>query len=48
LEVEVELLSKFSHKNIVKYYGSARTKDTLNIFLEYISGILEKESSSLS
>jgi len=38
LEVEVELLSKFSHKNIVKYYGSARTKDTLNIFLEYISG----------
>lgn len=38
MEVEVELLSKFSHKNIVKYYGSARTKDTLNIFLEYISG----------
>ena len=38
MKVEIDFLSKFSHKNIVNYYGSSQTKDTLNIFLEYISG----------
>jgi len=38
LEIEIELLSQFTHKNIVSYYGSERNKDHFNIFLEYISG----------
>lgn len=29
----------------MSYYGSSRTKNTFNIFLEYISGILEWKSS---
>jgi serine/threonine protein kinase len=36
--MEIELLSRFSHKNIVSYFGSQKTKTTFNIFLEYISG----------
>jgi len=38
LEVEIDLLSKFSNKNIVRYHGCHRDANTLNIFLEYISG----------
>lgn len=32
------MLSQLSHKNIVSYFGSHKTKATFNIFLEYISG----------
>ena len=38
LELEIELLSNLNNKNIVRYIGTARTKTTLNIFLEYVSG----------
>ena len=32
------MLSSLQHKNIVKYYGMAKSKNYLNIFLEYIAG----------
>ena len=32
------MLSSLCHKNIVKYYGLSRSKNYLNIFLEFISG----------
>jgi serine/threonine protein kinase len=35
LEVEIELLSQLEHKNIVRYIGSSREQEFLNIFLEY-------------
>jgi serine/threonine protein kinase len=38
-EQEIEILSKLHNKNIIKYYGTCRTKETLNIFLEYCIGI---------
>ena len=38
LESEIDLLSKFSHKNIVKYIGSSRDDSVFNIFLEYVAG----------
>jgi len=38
LEQEIEFLSQFSHKNIVSYFGSQKTKTNFNIFLEYVSG----------
>lgn len=37
-EQEIEILSKLHNKNIIKYYGTCRTKDNLNIFLEYCIG----------
>ncbi|KAK6930006.1 Protein kinase domain, partial [Dillenia turbinata] len=38
LEEEVKLLKNLSHQNIVRYVGTAREDDSLNIFLEFVSG----------
>ena len=38
MEVEINLLSKLKHKNIVKYIESIRTETHLNIVLEYVEG----------
>ena len=38
LEVEIDILSRFAHKNIVKYMGKYNDGKHLNIFLEYVSG----------
>ncbi|XP_061348476.1 mitogen-activated protein kinase kinase kinase NPK1 [Gastrolobium bilobum] len=38
LEDEVKLLKDLSHPNIVRYLGTVREEDTLNIFLEFVSG----------
>ncbi len=32
---EIDILSKISHKNIVRYYGTNVTNDVFHIFLEY-------------
>ncbi|KAG4999580.1 hypothetical protein AAZX31_08G075900 [Glycine max] len=37
LQQEISLLSKFEHKNIVRYYGSNKDKSKLYIFLELMS-----------
>lgn len=42
IELEVDLMQKLNHKNIVKYIDTIRTNDSLNIILEYI------ENGSLS
>ena len=38
LQLEIELLKELNHKNIVRYIGSSQTKETLNIFLEFVAG----------
>ncbi|OIV90859.1 hypothetical protein TanjilG_15592 [Lupinus angustifolius] len=38
LEEEVKLLKDLSHPNIVRYLGTVREEDTINIFLEFVSG----------
>lgn len=38
LEEEVKLLQNLSHPNIVRYLGTARENDALNIFLEFVPG----------
>ncbi|CAD8174569.1 unnamed protein product [Paramecium pentaurelia] len=38
IQREIEILSKLQHPYIVRYYGSERKKDQLNIFLEFVSG----------
>jgi len=38
LEAEVQLLQDLNHPNIVRYLGTERTQDALNIFLEYVPG----------
>ena len=38
LQSEIELLMQFEHPNIVRYLGTSRSQERLNIFLEYISG----------
>jgi serine/threonine protein kinase len=38
LQQEIEILEKLHHKNIVRYFGSNRDDEFLNIFLEYIPG----------
>jgi mitogen-activated protein kinase kinase kinase len=38
LEMEIEILSRLKHKNIVRYIGSEKSATTLNIFLEYVTG----------
>jgi len=42
-ELEIQILSKLSHKNIIKYYGTQRTDETFCIFLELcVGGSLQK------
>ncbi|XP_025603653.1 mitogen-activated protein kinase kinase kinase NPK1 isoform X1 [Arachis hypogaea] len=38
LEEEVKLLKDLSHPNIVRYLGTVREEDTLNILLEFVPG----------
>lgn len=38
LEEEVKLLQNLSHPNIVRYLGTAREEEALNIFLEFVPG----------
>ncbi|KAJ3450229.1 mitogen-activated protein kinase kinase kinase a [Anaeramoeba flamelloides] len=38
LQKEVKLMSQLEHENIVKYLGTSKDKDFVNIFLEYIPG----------
>ncbi|XP_068636823.1 mitogen-activated protein kinase kinase kinase NPK1-like [Aristolochia californica] len=38
LEEEVKLLKNLSHSNIVRYLGTAREDETLNILLEFVPG----------
>ncbi|KAJ0677368.1 putative mitogen-activated protein kinase kinase kinase STE-STE11 family [Helianthus annuus] len=38
LEEEVKLLKNLSHPNIVRYLGTAREEESLNIFLEFVPG----------
>ncbi|KAF8392436.1 hypothetical protein HHK36_022778 [Tetracentron sinense] len=38
LEEEVKLLKNLSHPNIVRYLGTAREEETLNILLEFVPG----------
>ncbi|KAG9449591.1 hypothetical protein H6P81_009556 [Aristolochia fimbriata] len=38
LEEEVKLLKNLSHPNIVRYLGTAREDETLNILLEFVPG----------
>ena len=38
LEVEIEILSRLQHKNIVRYIGSSCEDEYFNIFLEYEGG----------
>lgn len=38
LEIEIEILSRLQHKNIVRYIGSSREQEYFNIFLEYEGG----------
>uniref|UniRef100_A0A2P2LSD2 Protein kinase domain-containing protein n=1 Tax=Rhizophora mucronata TaxID=61149 RepID=A0A2P2LSD2_RHIMU len=35
---EIHLLSQLSHENIVQYYGSKLSEETLSVYLEYVSG----------
>ncbi|KAF5454018.1 hypothetical protein F2P56_023716 [Juglans regia] len=38
LEEEVKLLKNLSHQNIVRYLGTVREEETLNILLEFVPG----------
>ncbi|GJU77439.1 protein kinase, ATP binding site-containing protein, partial [Tanacetum coccineum] len=38
LEEEVKLLKNLSHSNIVRYLGTVREEETLNILLEFVPG----------
>lgn len=38
IEGEVSLLQHLDHPNIVRYLGTERTSEALNIFLEYVPG----------
>lgn len=38
LEEEVKLLKNLSHPNIVRYLGTVKEEETLNILLEFVSG----------
>lgn len=34
--MEIDLLKKLHHENIVKYLGYTKTKESLNIYLEFV------------
>jgi serine/threonine protein kinase len=38
MQSEIELLSSFHHKNIVKYLGTNKDQYKFSIFLEYVPG----------
>lgn len=38
IEDEIAVLSKLQHPNIVRYFGTERSKESLNILLEYAGG----------
>ena len=38
LEIEIDILSRLQHKNIVRYIGSSMESEYFNIFLEYEGG----------
>ena len=38
MQSEIELLSSFHHKNIVKYLGTHKDQYKFSIFLEYVPG----------
>ncbi|TVU25900.1 hypothetical protein EJB05_28419 [Eragrostis curvula] len=38
LNQEIVLLSQLSHRNIVQYYGSDLSNESLSVYLEYVSG----------
>ncbi|OMO56221.1 hypothetical protein COLO4_35736 [Corchorus olitorius] len=38
LNQEINLLNLLSHPNIVRYYGSDLSEETLSVYLEYVSG----------
>ncbi|CAN8270756.1 unnamed protein product [Cochlearia groenlandica] len=38
LNQEITLLSQLGHPNIVQYYGSELSEETLSVYLEYVSG----------
>ncbi|KAJ8769210.1 hypothetical protein K2173_000985 [Erythroxylum novogranatense] len=38
LNQEINLLSQLSHPNIVRYFGSELSEETLSVYLEYVSG----------
>lgn len=38
--MEIEVLSQLQHPNIVKYLGTNRSKNSFNIFLEYVAGLI--------
>lgn len=38
LEREIRVMQKLDHPNTVKYLGAKRMSDTLNIYMEYVSG----------
>ncbi|KAL6272642.1 hypothetical protein ACE6H2_023334 [Prunus campanulata] len=49
LEQEIAILSKFQHKNIVRYYGTDKDKSKLYIFLELVTqGSIYKLYSTLN
>lgn len=35
---EIDVLKNLNHQNIVKFLGHSKTKDTLNIMLEFVEG----------
>jgi serine/threonine protein kinase len=38
LEREIAIMQQLRHENIVQYFGSENTGQTLNIFMEYVPG----------
>ena len=38
IQQEIDILSQLHHKNIVRYLGTSRDGQNLNIFLEYVAG----------